>query len=104
MNIIDNAIKYTLKGGIKIKLIANPKIQRIIISDTGEGMTQQEIKDVFQMFTRANAGRKNNTEGAGIGLYIAKKFIDMHNGKIWIESKGKGKGTTFYIELPRKQK
>jgi len=103
LNIIDNAIKYTKNGGITIKMKKTPLTEKVLISDTGDGMTEQEISNVFQMFTRATAGMKNHTGGSGVGLYVAKKFVDMHNGKIWIESQGKGKGTTFNIELPIKQ-
>ncbi|MFH1582669.1 MAG: ATP-binding protein [bacterium] len=103
LNIIDNAIKYTENGGVVIKTEMTPLKEKIIISDTGDGMTEKEIGNAFQMFTRATAGIKNHTGGSGVGLYVAKKFIDMHNGKIWIESRGKGKGTTFNIELPIKK-
>jgi signal transduction histidine kinase len=102
LNIIDNAIKYTKKGGITIKIQSLKSKIQIIIQDTGEGMTKNEIKSLFQMFSRATAGTQLHTEGAGIGLYVAKRFIEMHNGRIWAESGGKGKGSTFYIELPIK--
>ena len=100
MNIIDNAIKYTEKGGITIKLkIENSKL-KIIISDTGAGLTKYEISKMFESFSRGMAGPRLYTEGVGLGLYIARRFVEMHNGKIWAESEGKGKGSTFYIELP----
>jgi signal transduction histidine kinase len=102
LNIIDNAIKYTKKGGITIGLKKLDSREQIKISDTGEGMDKKEIKSLFQMFTRATAGTQLHREGAGIGLYVAKRFVDMHNGKIWAESPGKEKGSTFYIELPTK--
>ncbi len=102
LNIIDNAIKYTKKGGITIELKKLDSREQIKTSDTGEGMDKKEIKSLFQMFSRATAGTQLHREGAGIGLYVAKRFLDMHNGKIWAESKGKGKGSTFYIELPIK--
>ena len=99
-NIIDNAIKYSKKGGITIELKKLDSREQIRISDIGEGMNEKEIKNLFQMFSRATAGNQLHIEGAGIGLYIAKRFVEMHNGKIWAESPGKGKGSTFYIELP----
>jgi signal transduction histidine kinase/uncharacterized membrane protein YhdT len=100
LNIVDNAVKYTKKGGITIDLSqANNRIQ-IKISDTGEGMDQKELENIFKMFSRATAGTQFHTEGAGIGLYVAKKFVEMHKGRIYAESNGKGKGSTFYIELP----
>jgi len=100
LNIIDNAIKYTQAGGITIALKQLDSWARITISDTGEGITKEEMGGLFQTFTRAGAGANLNSEGAGIGLYVAKKFVEMHKGKIWAESKGRGKGSTFYIELP----
>lgn len=101
LNIIDNAIRYTHKGGIEIRIKEyNSKI-RIIIQDTGEGLTREEKSVLFSSFSRGSAGTKFWTGGTGLGLYVAKNFIDLHKGKIWAESEGKSKGTAFYIELPR---
>ena len=102
LNLFDNAIRYTEKGGITVKLKAQSEKLKIEISDTGEGMNEEEIEKMFTSFSRGTAGTKLYTEGAGLGLYVAKKFVEMHQGKIWAESVGKGKGTTFYIELPIK--
>ena len=101
-NLVDNAIKYTNKGGITIGLAKTDEKVIISIKDTGEGMTKQEINTVFEKFTRGRSGVKKSIKGSGLGLYIAKKFTETHNGKIWAESKGKGKGSIFYIELPLK--
>jgi len=103
LNIIDNAIRYTTDGGITIKTEIKNNKCKIEIKDTGEGMTHEEIRHLFESFSRGKAGTRLWTEGAGLGLYIAKKFVDMHKGKIWAESPGKGKGSTFHIELPTKQ-
>jgi signal transduction histidine kinase len=100
MNVIDNAIRYTEKGGITIKLEKNDDTLRIIFSDTGVGLTKNELEEMFESFSRGAAGTQLYTEGVGLGLYVAKKFVEMNKGKIWAESKGKGKGSTFYIELP----
>lgn len=100
LNIMDNAIKYTKEGGITIKLEKFNLEEQIKISDTGEGMDEKEIQSLFQIFSRATAGTQLHTEGAGIGLYVAKQFVEMHGGKIWAESPGKGKGSTFIIQLP----
>ena len=105
LNLIDNAIKYTQEGGVTIKLETqnskNPKI-RITIKDTGEGLTEKEKEKIFERFSRGEAGAKFWVEGAGLGLFIAKNFVQMHKGKIWVESEGKGNGSIFYIELPGK--
>jgi signal transduction histidine kinase len=102
LNIVDNAIKYTQQGGITVKTqITNSKLQ-IAVADTGVGMEKKEIENLFEIMRRGRAGVQFWTEGAGLGLYIAKKFLEMHRGRIWAESKGKDKGSTFYIELPVK--
>ena len=75
----------------------------ITVADTGEGMSQEEIDKLFQSFSRAESGRKNWAEGSGLGLYIAKKFVEMHHGTIHAESPGKGLGSKFIIELPISQ-
>ncbi|MFA4998444.1 MAG: ATP-binding protein [Candidatus Paceibacterota bacterium] len=98
-NLIDNAIKYTQKGKIEIKAEKADSVILVSIKDTGEGLTKDEIRMVFEGFTRGAAGIAYWIEGAGLGLYIAKKYIDLHNGKIWVESEGKGKGSAFYVEL-----
>ncbi len=102
MNVIDNAIRYTEKGGITVKAKDLKSKIQIIISDTGAGLTKDELSKMFESFSRGTAGTQLYTEGVGLGLYVAKKFTEMHRGKIWAESEGKGKGSTFYIELPIK--
>jgi len=100
LNIIDNAIKYTKEGGITVNLEKLNSEEQIKVSDTGEGMDEKEIQSLFQIFSRATAGTQLHTEGAGIGLYVARQFVEMHGGKIWAESLGKGKGSTFIVRLP----
>ena len=102
MNLIDNAIRYTSKGEVRASVKKSDSRIVISVADTGEGMTKDEIGNLFESFSRGKAGNRFWTEGAGLGLYIAKKFTDMHNGKIWAESKGMDKGSTFHIELPIK--
>ena len=105
INIVDNAIRYTEKGGITIKISEKKEKENkdkiiIKVKDTGLGMEKKDIKDLFESFSRGTAGAKHWTEGAGLGLYIAKKFIELHNGRVWAESPGINKGSTFSIELP----
>lgn len=100
LNLIDNAIRYTEEGGVMVKLqITDNKLQ-IIFSDTGAGMTDEELSKMFESFSRGSAGNRLYTEGVGLGLYIAKKFVEMHKGRIWAKSQGKKKGSSFYVELP----
>ena len=102
LNIVDNAIKYTKEGGITFELKKLDEQEEIKVSDTGEGMDERELNSLFQMFSRATAGTQLHAEGAGLGLYVARQFIEMHGGKIWAESPGKGKGSAFIIQLPIK--
>lgn len=100
--VIENAIRYTTEGGAEITVeAANQKI-RIKVKDTGEGMDKNESQRIFESFTRGGAGVRLWTQGAGLGLYLAKRYIELHAGKIWAESRGRGSGSTFYVELPIK--
>jgi len=102
LNLIDNAIKYTNQGGITLKTqITNDKLQ-ITVIDTGVGMEKEEIDKLFEVMARGKAGLQYWMQGAGLGLYTARKFVEMHGGRVWAESPGKDKGSTFYIELPIK--
>jgi signal transduction histidine kinase len=105
-NLVDNAIKYTQEGGITLSLkrVVEKNVDQICVKDTGEGLTKEEIEKIFERFSRGRAGLKFWTEGVGLGLFISKSFVEMHGGKIWVESEGKGKGSAFYIELPIKEK
>jgi signal transduction histidine kinase len=103
-NLIDNAIRYTQRGEIEIKVKRIDKKIQISVRDTGEGLTKEEQETIFEGFTRGMAGTTFFIEGTGLGLHVAKRYIDLHNGKIWAESEGRGKGSTFYIELPTKRK
>lgn len=100
-NILDNAIKYTLKGSIKISIDSDNKNAYIKIKDSGVGIDPKEIDKLFAKFTRAKDANKTNVIGTGLGLYIAKKMTEAHHGDIKIESEGVGKGTTFIIQIPK---
>lgn len=100
-NIIDNAIKYTKEGGITIKIQTVSNKLRIIVKDTGIGLSKEDAKTMFsKLFERGTEARRVFVTGRGIGLYITNKIIEAHNGKIWAESEGKGRGSVFIIELP----
>lgn len=104
MNLTDNAIKYTPKGFVKMKLERLDDSVRFSVSDSGRGLEVDEIPLLFQKFSRARGVQLVHTEGTGLGLYIAKNIIEKHNGKIWVESEGKDKGSTFFIQFKIKNK
>jgi len=100
-NILDNAIRYTQKGKVAINL-ENKKDKFLIkIEDTGIGLDENEKESIFkETFFRGKEAQNIFATGEGIGLYLSAKIIEAHKGKIWTESKGRNKGSTFYIELP----
>jgi PAS domain S-box-containing protein len=105
-NLLSNAVKYTPpQGTIEIKSMIKEESITISIKDSGIGLTEDEIDSIFTRFgkiERYGQGYDVISEGSGLGLYVSKKIIEMHNGKIWVESKGRNKGSTFYFSLPRK--
>jgi signal transduction histidine kinase len=104
-NLIDNAIKYTPNGSIKVALSRHSLSDgtsgrvRVTVSDTGVGIDKDVIPQLFAKFTRDKDAFKTNVSGTGLGLYLAKQMIQAHHGKIWAESDGKGKGSRFIVEL-----
>ena len=103
-NLLSNAIKYTPPNGvIKIKTEITDQAVIVKIQDSGIGFTEKEKKRVFQQFgkiERYGQGYDLETDGSGLGLYISKKIIESHGGEIWLESKGRAKGSTFCFALP----
>ena len=98
MNLLNNAIRYSLPGGnIVIKLARVENEIRFEISDSGPGIAKEDIDKLFNEYVRLTAERK---EGTGLGLYISKKIIELHKGKIWVESE-LGRGSTFIFTIPR---
>lgn len=99
VNIIDNATKYTPKGGIIVTLEAENKVVRINIKDTGIGIPADVLPTLFEKFTRAKGAGLVNTQGTGLGLYVVKELMKAHKGRVWVESPGAGLGSTFHLEF-----
>lgn len=100
VNIVDNAIKYTLRGNIVIKTLLDEDHVTVTIKDTGVGMRKEDIASIYEKFQRGKTGLELYPNGTGIGLYIANKIVDAHKGQVWAESEGVNLGTTFYIKIP----
>ena len=99
-NIIDNAIKYTPRGGeVHCSLAKSGKKAVIRVSDTGVGIPEEDLPHIFDRFYRVDKARSRETGGTGLGLSIVKQFILLHGGTIEASS-APGKGSTFTIELP----
>ena len=103
LNIINNAIKYTQKGGIKIDASFDRTSDRlkIVVSDTGIGIRPEDMDIIYQAFQRLEDTKNRNIEGTGLGLNITKQLVEMMDGKIDFESEY-GKGTTFTAEVVQK--
>ena len=101
-NIIDNAIKYTDgKGPVIVTLKKEEGFARISVSDHGIGIPEKDIPHIFDRFYRVDKARSRATGGTGLGLSIVEKIVNLHGGKIKVESK-EGAGTTFTISIPLK--
>lgn len=99
-NLIDNAIKYTKQGFVKVCLTLKGDDVLICVKDSGIGMTKELQEKLFSQFVRDPAIKKE-IQGTGLGLYIAKYIVENHKGKIWAESEGKDKGSEFYVQIPK---
>jgi signal transduction histidine kinase len=101
LNLLSNAVKFTPAGGsVKIFCALDAKGQpTLIVEDTGRGIPQEEMKDLFRPFARAAEAKRASTPGTGLGLAIAKSLVELHQGTIAMESKV-GVGTTVTVTLP----
>ncbi len=100
-NLVSNAIKYTPQGSVTIGVEQRNSVIRILVSDTGMGISEEDQEKLFQKFSRVGTSFKQmaTIEGTGLGLYIGKQFAEMMNGSIGMSSQV-GKGSTFWFELP----
>ncbi len=119
-NFIDNAFKYTEKGGVTVKAEIREsgvvidedgfvkegekspygKVIRVTVSDTGIGVPREEIPSLFKKFSRGKDVSRLHVGGTGLGLFVGKAIADAHHGATWVESDGEGKGSRFIIEIP----
>lgn len=104
VNLLDNAVKYSPGGAkVSVRVKASPIRNRIdiFIKDNGVGMEASELKRVFKRFYRVPQADGKKVKGTGLGLFIVNSIIKKHGGSIRADSKGKGRGSTFIVQLPK---
>ena len=110
-NFVSNAIKFTPPGGevsVTLRYLTNQRLLssdirnwlRLEIKDTGHGIAPENQHKVFNQIVQFHANKHQGGGGSGIGLWISKKIVELHGGKVGLYSEGEGKGCTFYLELP----
>jgi signal transduction histidine kinase len=99
MNLAGNALKFTKEGRVNIWVEQKGDLLHYRVSDTGIGIPKDQIDQIFGEFRQVNTAITREYGGTGLGLSITKKFVQMHGGRIWIESE-LGKGSTFFFEIP----
>jgi GAF domain-containing protein/anti-sigma regulatory factor (Ser/Thr protein kinase) len=99
LNLVGNAIKFTDKGVVQISAKVVNRHFAISVTDTGPGIPIEEQKRIFEQFHQVDSSNTKAKGGTGLGLAIAKQIVEMHRGRIWVES-SPGEGATFQMELP----
>jgi signal transduction histidine kinase len=99
LNLLDNALKYTAQGEIKIAASQQNGSLKLVVSDTGIGIPREELNKIFEEFQRGDSSSTKNYRGTGLGLAIARKFVNLLGGEISVESEV-GKGSVFTVTLP----
>jgi two-component system phosphate regulon sensor histidine kinase PhoR len=100
VNLISNAIKYTDEGSIDLSVIEESKFGKIIVKDTGQGISESDLDRIFERFYRVDKDRSRSVGGTGLGLAIVKHIIDAHKSKIEVKSE-LGKGSEFSFKLKK---
>lgn len=101
-NFIDNAVKYSDKGIVKVMFNEEDEGMAVRVKDQGAGFEKKDEVNFFQKFYRGDNVKAAAVTGTGLGLYVCRKFIEAHNGRVWAHSAGPGKGSEFGFWLPLK--
>ena len=100
-NLLNNAVKFNSRGGqVKVCLRAEPEFVHIEVTDTGIGIPPAKLSKVFDRFYQVDGTPRRRFGGAGVGLALVRRIVEAHGGRVWAESPGPGRGSTFHLALP----
>ena len=99
LNLVGNAIKFTEVGEVRVQATASDGAFLISVSDTGPGISEADQQKIFEEFQQADSSSTRKKGGTGLGLSIAKRIIELHGGRMWVES-SPGEGSTFWFTVP----
>jgi signal transduction histidine kinase/HAMP domain-containing protein len=99
INLLGNAIKFTDEGEVRVEVTVSNETFLVSVFDTGPGLSEADQRMIFEEFHQADGSSTRKKGGTGLGLAIAKRIVEMHGGRLWVEST-LGKGSTFYFTLP----
>ncbi|MGH8103703.1 MAG: HAMP domain-containing sensor histidine kinase, partial [bacterium] len=99
LNLISNALKFTDHGSVEVGASGQNGLLTVWVRDSGIGIDEAEQVRIFEPFYQADSGVTRKYSGSGLGLTIAKSYVDLHGGKIWVES-APGHGSSFYVQFP----
>jgi signal transduction histidine kinase len=99
-NLVDNAIRYTPQGFVEMMLTKTEVMARLEVHDSGVGITREDMARLFTQGGHGTDSKKVNPSSTGFGLFVAKRIVEAHGGRIWAESGGANSGTRFFLELP----
>jgi signal transduction histidine kinase len=101
VNLLDNAVKFSPRGGtVRIRARAKDGQAILAVSDEGIGIAPGKLPRLFERFYQADGSATRHYGGMGIGLALCRAIVQAHGGRIWAESRGADQGSTFYIALP----
>jgi signal transduction histidine kinase len=99
LNLLSNAIKFTATGRVVVRVQPEPDAIHVSVADTGIGIKEHDLARLFEPFHRLNSPLSREAGGTGLGLAISKKFVELHGGRMWAESR-ENQGSTFHFALP----
>ncbi len=99
LNLLSNAGRFTDRGGVRVCARAEERSIVVSVADTGPGISADEMDEIFKPFQQIDGSVRSHWAGSGLGLSVSKHFVELHKGRMWLESEP-GKGATFYFRLP----